>query len=89
MNAGAPITRSFTFSVCKERGVPTWILSFLYVLGLVAQKSPVLQTVKMAAKDALLKPMFAAHSISQYNMSRFFTGDCDWSLFGQKRIERL
>jgi len=98
--AGAPILRRlwdiFDFSllmtqsgIYKDRGVPTWILAFVYVLGLIAQKSSVVQKAKMAAKDALLGPMFGEHSIKQYTLSRFFTANYDWTGFGRKRVERL
>lgn len=99
--AGAPILRRiwdfFDVSLLlsqsgirKDRGVPTWILSFVYMLGLIAQKSSVLQTASMVMKDALLGPMFMGHKITQYTLSRFFTNATyDWSLFGRKRLFRL
>jgi hypothetical protein len=59
--AGAPILRKlwdrFDFSflltqsgIFKVRGVPTWIVAFLYVVGLIAQCTSVLHMSKLANK---------------------------------------
>jgi hypothetical protein len=98
--AGAPILQKlwdrFDFSflltqagIYKVSGVPTWMLSFLYVIGLVAQCSSVSKMAKLAGKDALLNVMFRRIKITQYTLSRFLTTAYNWSLFGQKRVERL
>ena len=98
--AGAPILQKlwdrFDFSflltqagIYKVRGVPTWMLSFLYVIGLIAQCSSVSKIAKLAGKDALLNVMFRRIKITQYTLSRFLTTDYNWPLFGQKRVERL
>lgn len=98
--AGAPILRKlwdrFDFSfllsqsgIYKDRGVPTWVLAFLYVVGLMAKCTSVLGMAKMAGKDELLKPMFHYWNIAQHTLSRFLTADYNWALFGQKRVERL
>ena len=98
--AGAPILRKlwdrFDFSflltqsgINKQRGVPTWLLSFMYVMGLVARCSSVLDMSKLAGKDQLLKPMFGHWQIAQHTLSRFLTASYDWSLFGRKRMARL
>jgi hypothetical protein len=98
--AGAPILRKlwdrFDFSflltqsgIFKVRGVPTWIVAFLYVVGLIAQCSSVLQMSKLAKKDALLQPMFQQWNLAQHTLSRFLTSQFNWSLFGHKRVSRL
>jgi hypothetical protein len=97
--AGAPILRKlwdrFDFSflltqsgIFKKGGVPTGLLSFIYIMGLVAQRTSVLSMSKLASKDELLKPMFNHWNITQYTLSRFLTASYNWSLFGRKRIER-
>jgi hypothetical protein len=98
--AGAPILRTlwdrFDFSflltqsgIFKVRGVPTWIVAFMYVIGLIAQCTSVLHMSKLAQKDALLKPMFQQWNLAQHTLSRFLTTTFDWSLFGHKRVSRL
>jgi hypothetical protein len=98
--AGTPILRKlwdrFDFSflltqsgIFKVRGVPTWMIAFLYVVGLMAQCTSVLHMSKLAVKDALLKPMLQQWKIEQHTLSRFLTGKFDWSLFGRKRFTRL
>lgn len=98
--AGAPILlklwERFDFSflltqagINKVRGVPTWMLSFLYVIGLIAQCSSVSKMAELAGKDALLKVMFRGIKITQSTLSRFLTTSYNWSLFGQKRVKRL
>jgi hypothetical protein len=98
--AGAPILRKlwdhFDFSfllsqsgINKLRGVPTWLLSFMYIMGLIAQCPSVLKMSKLANRDELLKPMFGHWKIAQHTLSRFLTADYNWSLFGRKRVERL
>jgi hypothetical protein len=98
--AGAPILRKlwdrFDFSflltqsgIFKVRGTPTWIIAFLYVIGLMAQCTSVLHMSKLASKDALLKPMLQQWKLKQHTLSRFLTSKFDWSLFGRKRVARL
>lgn len=98
--AGAPVLRTlwdrFDFSllltqsgIMKRSGAPTWLLAFLYVIGLVAGCSSVLQMIELAGKDALLKAMFAVRQITQCAMSRFLTTPFAWRTFGKKRVSRL
>jgi hypothetical protein len=98
--AGAPILRKlwdrFDFSflltqsgIYKMRGVPTWILAFMYVVSLIAQCSSVLHMSKLAQKDELLKPLFHYWNIAQHTLSRFLTTRFEWAAFGQKRVTRL
>lgn len=98
--AGAPILKSlwdrFDFSllltgsgIWKRNGAPSWVICFLYVVGLVSHCSSVTQMAKLADKDALLKAMFQPWKLSQYTLSRFFTKNFAWTTFGKKRVERL
>jgi hypothetical protein len=98
--AGAPILRSlwdrFDFSllltqsgIMKRSGTPSWLLCFLYVIGLVSNCSSVVQMANLAENDALLRVMFKPWKLAQYTMSRFFTTPCAWRTFGMKRVERL
>lgn len=97
---GAPILKSlwdrFDFSllltqsgILKRSGTPSWLLCFLYVVGLVSNCSSVLQMAQLADKDALLKAMFQPWKLAQYTLSRFFTNGFAWTTFGKKRVERL
>jgi hypothetical protein len=67
--AGAPILRTlwerFDISLLltqsgmvKRCGTPSWLLCFLYVVGLISNCSSVVQMADMAQKDSLLKLMF-------------------------------
>ncbi|MEK3914307.1 hypothetical protein NSU08_24095 [Paenibacillus sp. FSL H7-0331] len=57
----------------KRSGTPSWLICFLYVVGLVSHCSSVVQMADLAEKDALLKAMFKPWKLAQYTMSRFFT----------------
>ncbi|WP_019537633.1 transposase [Paenibacillus ginsengihumi] len=98
--AGAPILKNlwnrFDFSLLlaqsgmmKRNGTPSWLLCFLYVVGLVSNCPSVAQMAQLADKDALLKEMFQPWKIAQYTLSRFFTNSFAWTTFGKKRVARL
>ncbi|MEC0227452.1 hypothetical protein [Paenibacillus alba] len=98
--AGAPILRTlwerFDMSLLltqsgmmKRSGTPSWLLCFLYVVGLISNCSSVVQMADMAQKDSLLRHMFKSRKLAQYTMSRFFTTSFAWKTFGKKRIEHL
>lgn len=98
--AGAPILKSlwdhFDFSyllsqsgIQKVKGVPAWMLAFLYVISLVSNCSSVLKMSKLVDKDAVLKIMFRNLKLGQYTLSRFLTETYDWNLFGIKRVARF
>lgn len=74
--AGAPILRPlwdrFDFSllltqsgIMKRNGTPSWLLCFLYVIGLVSNCSSVIQIANIAENDALLKVMFKPWKLAQ------------------------
>ncbi|GAB6171670.1 hypothetical protein JCM15765_11480 [Paradesulfitobacterium aromaticivorans] len=65
------------------------MLSFLYVIGLVARCASVSKMAGVAAQDTLLQMMFQGKKMTQYTLSRFLTSAYNWSLFGRKRIQRL
>ena len=50
----------------------TWLITFAYVVGLIANKNSVMRISEHATKDNLLQPMFRN---PQYTFSRFFTTD--------------
>lgn len=98
--AGVPILRTlwerFDISLLltqsgmmKRSGVPSWLLCFLYVVGLISNCSSVVQMADLAQKDSLLKLMFKPWRLAQYTMSRFFTVSHAWKTFGKKRALRL
>lgn len=68
--------------IIKSSGTPTWMLSFLYVIGLVARCASVSKMAGMAAQDTLLKIMFQGKNLTQYTLSRFLTSN-------YKRVQRL
>lgn len=73
----------------KRNGTPSWLICFLYVVGLVFNCSSVVQMAQLADKDALLKAMFQPWKLAQYTLSRFFTKGFAWTTFGKKRVSRL
>lgn len=98
--AGAPILKSiwdhFDLSyilsqagIHKDKGVPAWMLAFLYVIGLVNNCGSVLKMATLVEKDAVLKIMFRGLKIGQYTLSRFLTGTYNWDIFGSKRVARF
>ncbi|WP_042227609.1 hypothetical protein [Paenibacillus popilliae] len=98
--AGAPILRTlwdqFDFSllltqsgIFKRSGAPSWMICFLYVIGLVSGCSSVNQVADLATKDALLQFMFKPYKLAQYTLSRFFITPFVWRTFGKKRVARL
>jgi hypothetical protein len=98
--AGAPILKTlwdrFDFSLLltqsgmfKRCGTPSWLICFLYVIGLVSNCASVNQIADLAEKDALLSMMFKPWKLAQYTLSRFFSASFAWRTFGKKRVERL
>ena len=75
--------------IIKRSGIPTWIIAFAYVVGLIANLNSVLRIAQHATQDKLLQPMFRNLNIAQYTFSHFFTTDYNWRLFGFKRVQRL
>jgi hypothetical protein len=69
----------------KRSGTPSWLICFLYVVGLVSNCSSVVQMAGLAKKDALLEAMFKPWQLAQYTISRFFTTSFAWKTFGKKR----
>jgi hypothetical protein len=97
---GAPILRSlwerFDLSllltqsgIFKASGVATWILAFLYVIGLIAGCTSVNNLASFYKNDGLLQRMFNKKSIIQSTLSRFLTGFGQWDVFNAKRTQRL
>lgn len=58
-------------------------------LGLYLRCASVSKMAGMAAQDTLLKLIFRGKNLTQYTLSRFLTSSNNWTLFGQKRIQRL
>lgn len=98
--AGAPILKTlwdrFDFSllltqsgIFKRSGTPSWLICFLYVVGLVSNCPSVNQIADLAERDALLRIMLKPWKLAQYTLSRFFTIPFAWRTFGKKRVERL
>jgi hypothetical protein len=75
--------------IIKYSGIQSWIIVFAYIAGLIANKKSVSEIAEYAANDKLLQPMFRNLKIAQCTLSRFFTTNYNWLLFGLKRVERL
>jgi hypothetical protein len=94
---GAPLLLSlwnrFNFSllltqsgIFKRNGVATWKLAFLFVVGLIAQRSSCLKMIKFYEKDRLLQAIFGEETVSQSVFSRFLVGMFQWKIFNRKRV---
>jgi hypothetical protein len=97
---GAPLLLSlwnrFDFSllltesgIFKTRGVPTWKLAFLFVVGLISRCTSCLQMVEFYSQESLLKRMFDGKAITQSVFSRFMTSKFQWNVFNLKRIAKF
>ncbi|NOV02352.1 hypothetical protein [Paenibacillus planticolens] len=73
----------------KRSGTPSWLLCFLYVMGLVSNCSSVVQMASFADNDAILKAMFQPWRMAQYTLSWYFSSSNAWTTFGKKRVARL
>lgn len=98
--AGVPILKQlwdrFDFSLLltqsgmmKRSGTPSWLICFLYVVGLVSNCSSVVQMAELAEHDKLLRAMFHPWKLAQWTLSRFLSSPHAWTTFGLKRVERL
>jgi hypothetical protein len=97
---GAPLLLSlwnrFDFSllltqsgIFKKSGIATWKLSFLFVVGLIAQCASCLQMVEFYAKDSLLQKIFEGKAVTQSVFSRFLTDEFNWNTFNLKRVSKF
>ncbi|WP_436664184.1 hypothetical protein ACOALA_03215 [Alicyclobacillus acidoterrestris] len=97
---GAPVLRTlwdrFDLSlllsqsgIFKIRGVATWVLAFLYVVGLINRCQSVNTLASFFNQDGLLQRMFGVQKITQSALSRFLTGFSQWDTFNKKRTARL
>lgn len=96
---GAPVLRTlwdrFDFSllsqsgIFKVRGVATWTLAFVYVVGLINRSSSVSALSSFFNMDGLLQRMTGIQTVTQSALSRFLTGFSQWDVFNQKRTARL
>ncbi|MCY0892589.1 MAG: hypothetical protein OWR52_03655 [Acidibacillus sp.] len=75
--------------IFKLRGVPTWVLAFIYVVGLMNRSPSVNALSSFYNQDRLLQQMVGIKKISQSAISRFMTGFSSWDVFNKKRTERL
>lgn len=75
--------------IFKVRGVATWALAFLYVVGLIDRCPSVNALASSFNEDGLLQQMFSTKRISQSALSRFLTGFSQWNSFNTKRTARL
>ncbi|GMA62840.1 transposase [Alicyclobacillus fastidiosus] len=75
--------------IFKVRGVATWVLAFLYVVGLINRSPSVNALSSFYNQDGLLQQTLGAKKISQSALSRFLTGFSGWDVFNNKRTERL
>ncbi|MCF8568617.1 transposase [Alicyclobacillus tolerans] len=97
---GAPVLRTvwdrFDFSlllsqsgIFKVRGVATWILAFIYVVGLINRCQSVNALASFFNKDGLLQGMTGIQKVTQSALSRFLTGFSKWDVFNRRRTARL
>ncbi len=73
----------------KHSGVPTWLLAFAYICGLVSNASSANQNAKFSADAPFLKQLLSGQLISQSAFSRFLSKPFQWLQFSIGRISRL
>src|SRR5579875_3824332 len=92
---GAPVLRTFwdrfdlslllsQSGIFKVRGVATWVLAFLYVVGLINRCPSVNALATFFNKDGLLQRMLGIQKVTQSTLSRFLTGFSQWDTFNEK-----
>ena len=97
---GAPVLRTlwdrFDFSlllsqsgIFKVRGVATWVLAFVYVVGLINRCSSVNSLATFFNADSLLQRMTGIQEVTQSALSRFLTGFSQWDVLNRRRTARL
>ena len=97
---GAPVLRAlwdrFDISlllsrsgIFKVRGIATWVLAFVYVVGLIQRCQSVNSLASFFNKDSLLQHMTGIQQVTQSTLSRFLTGFSQWDMFNQNRTARL
>ncbi|QSO46933.1 hypothetical protein [Alicyclobacillus mengziensis] len=97
---GAPVLRTlwdrFDISlllsrsgIFKVRGIATWVLAFVYVVGLIQRCQSVNSLASFFNKDSLLQHMTGIQHVTQSTLSRFLTGFYQWDMFNQNRTARL
>jgi hypothetical protein len=97
---GAPLLLSlwnrFDFSILltqsgifKSRGISTWKLAFLFVVGLMARCNSCSQIVQFYDKESLLQRIFNEKAISQSAFSRFMVSKFRWDVFNLKRVAKF
>ncbi|QUH26096.1 hypothetical protein HZR23_10350 [Serpentinicella alkaliphila] len=57
--------------IVKRNGVPTWLIAFAYVVGLIANKNSVSRISDYATKDSLLQPMFRNLKMAHIPLAAF------------------
>lgn len=74
--------------ISKKRGVPTWKLAFLFVVGLMARCKSDLQMITFYEKESLLQRIFN-EKITQSVFSRFMVSTFNWKFFNLKRVAKF
>lgn len=75
--------------IFKVRGTPTWVLAFLYMIGLIHRSPSVSALTSFFNGDGLIQRMLGFRSVTQSTLSRFLTGFSEWSSFNARRTARL
>lgn len=71
--------------ISKKRGVPTWKLAFLFVVGLMSRCGSCSKSIEFYEKESLLQRMLNV-KITQSVLSRFMVSPFQWDLFNLKRL---
>jgi hypothetical protein len=72
----------------KKRGVPTWKLAFLFVVGLISRCGSCVKIVDFYEKESLLQKILG-EKITQSVFSRFMVSPFQWDLFNLKRMAKF
>lgn len=73
----------------KHSGIPTWLLAFAYICGLINHVDSVNQMAKFSTEAPFLQQLLSGEFISQSAFSRFLAKPFQWLRFSFGRLARL
>jgi hypothetical protein len=80
------------FSQCgfqKHAGIPAWLMSFVYICGIIAKKTSVNQNAQFSSDSPILNYLLKGKTVTQSAFSRFFSAPYQWLKLSVARVSRL
>ena len=73
----------------KHSGIPAWLMAFVYICGLIAQKASVNQNADFSSDSPALTLLLKGKTVSQSAFSRFFSKPYQWLKLSLARVSNL